>query len=566
MFSGFAWLLLAVVFTALISNHISSAHCQVPGWFGNGCRYQCHCVNSGACNATTGSCPNGCNPGWFGPACQYVSSKFSPSGTGSNLTWLTDNDPGTCNDGNLHTITLVLDTPQPLTWLRLVVNDPDLLNHFHDVQHQYIGILGCSAAKTARVDDHTIDVACDTTYAVSHVTLTGSRLETLCSLYISGGRNVALKQPAKLGSTFGEWTADKAVDGITHHQNTAQTCAHTLERPAWWALNFNGPVRAMQFKMFSRQDCCLEQLVGFQLDAFHKISDTINVFSYIDATSKLSRKIEYTITPTPIITKSVKRVYIAKSANSQYLTICELMVFGDSVCESSKFGRECERQCNCAGQKPCFVSTGGCPSGCAPGFMGQDCSIACPRGRYGSGCLKACSVHCDGRNKDCDARDGTCLTGCEPGYLPPKCDLKCNTSTFGKRCEEMCTNCLRGDCNHLTGKCKSCPPNFVGDYCEQAVATAKSVEEVAAGISNISVIVIVVVFVALCSAVTIISVCLIVKKSSARVPDSQYDIPMGPVTCGGQSESLPQNSQSQRDSYLFPSIMQPLPENIYEMP
>ena len=75
----------------------------------------------------------------------------------------------------------------------------------------------------------------------------------------------------------------------------------------------------------------MEQLVGFQLDAFHKISDTINVFSYIDATSKLSRKIEYTITPTPIITKSVKRVYIAKSANSQYLTICELMVFGGEI-------------------------------------------------------------------------------------------------------------------------------------------------------------------------------------------------------------------------------------------
>ena len=44
-------------------------------------------------------------------------------------------------------------------------------------------------------------------------------------------------------------------------------------------------------------------------------------------------------------------------------------------CESGRFGLGCERQCNCADQtESCFVHSGGCPSGCAPGFTGEDCS------------------------------------------------------------------------------------------------------------------------------------------------------------------------------------------------
>ncbi|CAL1544888.1 unnamed protein product, partial [Lymnaea stagnalis] len=53
------------------------------------------------------------------------------------------------------------------------------------------------------------------------------------------------------------------------------------------------------------------------------------------------------------------------------LTLCEVEIFGDSVCQRDKFtyGRDCEHICNCAveGEK-CFVSTGNCPSGCKAGF------------------------------------------------------------------------------------------------------------------------------------------------------------------------------------------------------
>ncbi|GFN76357.1 receptor-type tyrosine-protein phosphatase kappa-like [Plakobranchus ocellatus] len=46
----------------------------------------------------------------------------------------------------------------------------------------------------------------------------------------------------------------------------------------------------------------------------------------------------------------------------------------DWACPVGKFGRECENDCNCANrQEPCFASTGGCVSGCAPGYTGGDC-------------------------------------------------------------------------------------------------------------------------------------------------------------------------------------------------
>ena len=37
--------------------------------------------------------------------------------------WLTDSDDSTCNDGNTRLSYAALDTPIPLTWVRVVVND-----------------------------------------------------------------------------------------------------------------------------------------------------------------------------------------------------------------------------------------------------------------------------------------------------------------------------------------------------------------------------------------------------------------------------------------------------------
>ena len=42
---------------------------------------------------------------------------------GSSLGWLKDKDDASCNEGPTQAVTVTLDTPIPLTWLRVVVSD-----------------------------------------------------------------------------------------------------------------------------------------------------------------------------------------------------------------------------------------------------------------------------------------------------------------------------------------------------------------------------------------------------------------------------------------------------------
>ncbi|CAG5125914.1 unnamed protein product, partial [Candidula unifasciata] len=108
-----------------------------------------------------------------------------------------------------------------------------------------------------------------------------------------------------------------------------------------------------------------------------------------------------------------------------------------SACQPGQYGRECEHRCNCAGNQSCFVSTGGCPSGCAAGFQGEDCGtqclhfywckvgFRCDTGIYGLGCQSSCSQFCvrdnDTRTDFCDNTNGACLYGCQDGYQGPNC-------------------------------------------------------------------------------------------------------------------------------------------------
>ena len=39
------------------------------------------------------------------------------------MRWLTDNDVNTCNNRNTSSVLVDLETPIPLTWVRLVVKD-----------------------------------------------------------------------------------------------------------------------------------------------------------------------------------------------------------------------------------------------------------------------------------------------------------------------------------------------------------------------------------------------------------------------------------------------------------
>ncbi|GFN97914.1 gypsy retrotransposon integrase-like protein 1 [Plakobranchus ocellatus] len=462
--------------------------CTQAGWFGNKCEFQCHCANNAGCDRTTGACNNGCDPQWFGPACQYAVLKLTISGgSGSNLFSLPlalDNDDRTCVLRGPNSITVKLETPQPLTWIRVVSNTAFI----PQFQLLYKGesstsFTTCANPRFAKVDDSTLDISCPTSNSIAEFTLSGLSVWRICSIYINGGRNVALKQTAEQSSTFDGWVSSNAVDGDPgvpdDDSKQRSTCSHTLgnsDTSHSWEVTFSLAVEIHSFKIYNRKNpstmgCCEVRLVNFTLQALSS-SRANSTYSYTDPGGPAQDI--YTVIPSPRIGFAVNSVKIDTSRNVLgYLTLCEVLVFGEVVCPPVKFGRQCEHDCNCFDQtEACFVSTGGCPSGCAAGYSGEDCYTQCNPGRYGKNCRETCSDQCAGDSpKSCNHVNGTCDLGCVDGYYGPLCDDECPRGKYGSSCEKNCSVHCAGrynTCDWTDGSChQGCDPGYLSPLCTE---------------------------------------------------------------------------------------------------
>ncbi|CAL1548606.1 unnamed protein product, partial [Lymnaea stagnalis] len=91
------------------------------------------------------------------------------------------------------------------TWLRFSV---DVSSDFENLTVTFktsataMTEMPCNKQQIFLVDNHTMDVTCNVTVDVMQVIIRGHSVKSLCSLYISGGRNVALKQSASQTSTL----------------------------------------------------------------------------------------------------------------------------------------------------------------------------------------------------------------------------------------------------------------------------------------------------------------------------------------------------------------------------
>ncbi|GFN87561.1 receptor-type tyrosine-protein phosphatase u [Plakobranchus ocellatus] len=406
-----------------------TAHCYTNGRVreNSGCQCKCHCEGDEACDRDTGVCQGKCDPQWFGPACQYASLNFTLS---EQLAWLTDNDDGTCNDQSrpVQSITVRLDTPQRLSWVRVMVNERDHLRQFQLTYRTESsrGFSSCPGGQSAKVNDLTLDISCPTIKVIGELKLSGPGVTALCSLYITDGRNVALGQSTDQSDTYDNWYSLNAVDGDPGVPDSIsfefeKTCTHTplYRADGWWKVTLSNSAAVFKIVIYNRRmPSIADRLIGFTLEAFTQTST--RVFTYTDL-NPTAQQI-YTVIVPAYITDPINTIKISKSDASPTLTLCEVLIFGETACPSGKFGLECEQVCNCADrQESCFVSTGGCPSGCAAGYTGEDCYTPCPEGSYGVDCNRTCSKNCIGNGNDCTADNGHCTGGCEAGYIPPLC-------------------------------------------------------------------------------------------------------------------------------------------------
>ncbi|GFN80258.1 multiple epidermal growth factor-like domains 10, partial [Plakobranchus ocellatus] len=306
-------------------------------------------------------------------------------------------------------------------------------------------------------------------------------------------RNVALKQNTTQSSTYRNWGSENAVNGIFgtvdgSDEVQSSECSRTNDGRwinGYWRLSFSEPMNIIAADIYnrrnpSRKNCCEQNLIGFTF-AVHD-GNYKRLYSYTDPSYDPLDiyHVPFDQSHSSSIIKQAMKVQIKKTSYSSSLNLCEVVIYGDSHCQPGKFGRECERDCNCVDdQEACFVATGGCPSGCASGYIGEDCWTPCNIGCYGFECSERCSDHCRGLGNPCDPKNGACINGCSPGYQPPLCKEVCHKGTYGVDCAQSCSeHCAGPDktCNRFDGRCDhGCDVGFAPPFCDKVKATNHNV-------------------------------------------------------------------------------------------
>ncbi|BFZ21499.1 hypothetical protein BsWGS_24538 [Bradybaena similaris] len=401
----------------------SQKSCPV-GWFGSECKYKCRCTDD-KCDPS-GACVDSytCQGGWFGPACQYADLAYNTPGKEV----FTDGKDSTCGSAiGVDLFIIQLNETFMFTWLRVRVIGPayGALSKLQlTLSHDEL-LVDCLELKTQVLDSRTLDMHCNSEDDINKITLNGEAVSELCSVYVSGGRNVALKEKAVQGRTYWKveagvntsYGAELAVDGNTHQNFSYKSCARTYNATTW-SLYLSKPRSVHRYVFYNRDDRSMNRFIGFTLEGLNQENESI--FEYTDTSQEA--RVSYTIIHLPA---TVQTVLLTVNNTENILSICEFEVYGDAICESGQFGFECEKSCNCLNGEVCFVNTGGCPSGCPVGFGGEACQTSCKVGMFGAHCNLSCSQYCKptgGPNAtSCNVSTGDCLNGCQPGFIGSRC-------------------------------------------------------------------------------------------------------------------------------------------------
>ncbi|XP_055872648.1 uncharacterized protein LOC106074424 [Biomphalaria glabrata] len=309
-------------------------------------KYQCHCA-SGTCT-NEGKCQNPndlCEPEYFGPYCQFKNVEATIKGTAGVLQ---DNDDKTCLTSVKSPLEIKLDTQQPFSWLRVVMKEKGQLKSFE---------LSYSTSKNLRVgsdkrtetcrdrtyivqDDYKLDIRCQVdVFEIDSLYLTWRGNKTICSVYIYGGRNLAFKQKTSQSGSNSN-ASSLAVDGIIGGNSNCSRGDPGLKSQTW-DLILPHPVVIFKFVLYRRKGRSgFNYMNGFILETL-TINDEV-VFTH----SEDKRDQEPIVTIPSESRDPVQKVRFRldkTTANSRYLEICELLVYGE--CSSPNYGLTCSEVC-----------------------------------------------------------------------------------------------------------------------------------------------------------------------------------------------------------------------------
>ncbi|BFZ15391.1 hypothetical protein BsWGS_18430 [Bradybaena similaris] len=457
------------------------------GWFGESCKYQCHCNSSATCLALTGECPPSdmCVRGYFGPGCQYYDLAYESS----TQSYATDGDDRTCNPLTVATpIVIEWEQEHAYRWIRVVLSSPGQFRNFNLRLNRN---MNCTNKRLFPVDEFTVDVYCTIFDPIDRLELYGRASDTVCSIYVTPGRNFALKQAASQSSEFPQQgQASNAVDGDVDSSLTGLSCTHTARQELpWWKVTLNRPYDLTSIYVYNRH-VDQSRLSGFVATTYN--GNTRNVMFRDEALTVTS---VYKLNL--VSTKAITTIEL-KQPRGGWMDICEMEAYGDAVCPDGTYGLDCEHDCACKVNESCSVATGACSSDpcprgaygykctqlcdrkcirlycmqntgfctyCPDGYTGDFCNLECSAGTYGGRCERTCSVNC---LNTCDTKTGAC--DCKERYAGLRCN-RCASTFYGENCTIPCSErCLNRTCEMLTGQCIACSRNIMGPMCNECVA------------------------------------------------------------------------------------------------
>ncbi|XP_059166756.1 fucolectin-5-like [Physella acuta] len=124
-------------------------------------------------------------------------------------------------------------------------------------------LITCDKETVYKSDNGTVDFVCELQFPVVAMSVSFTASTVVCSIYISGGRNVALKQPAEQSSLYtGLYRqgiyglAPYAVDGNTNSSWNSSSCTHTSDDDLnpYWKVTFIKPYLVNRYVIFNRFD------------------------------------------------------------------------------------------------------------------------------------------------------------------------------------------------------------------------------------------------------------------------------------------------------------------------
>ncbi|CAG5132762.1 unnamed protein product, partial [Candidula unifasciata] len=194
----------------------------------------------------------------------------------------------------------------------------------------------CYFMKKQLVDNRTLDVHCDLTQLIDTIDLTGRSVGFLCSVHVSGGRNVALKAWTYQDTTDVQlvrgislrFSSDKAVDSNTDGNfYNSLSCSRTASHRApgfplpTWIVKLSREFAVNRYAIHNRRDVQANLLTGFRLYSFDSQNNSQFVFNNTDTVTKQV----YTINHMPL---PIKAVVVMATNRNGILALCEVEIYG----------------------------------------------------------------------------------------------------------------------------------------------------------------------------------------------------------------------------------------------